>query len=477
MERLSIILKVKLVVGFILTIFILSACSEDSNFNKIFVPSSTEDSFHYLYIRAKLAYDHGDIKKAQTYALKAHNLFPDDADNNIILGMSYLDLSGMSALNIVRAVNNQDKNKDKDKDESTTEQTGSEGEGASLVYSSQDASSSNSFFNFFTSLKETFQLSNEEIEKMGEVSSAAPNLEKFVPYDILKPNKLTDIRQSSGINTVNQLLALKSYICQYIDDDTGLKLGSDCKQESVAHSLTVKQKRQLNLLWSFAHLNEAVVLASGILYTMPNEKDFSLKLRADALNEIIQNKTSENILSYIGYLTSYVTDVKEILNVDPASDSAFVGIVNDLMVSVATLRATLTDKAKEDDSNLLTKLVNKLARVLEARNDTGVLSIEDNKENEAMKNDMLKSANKKICEQIDKLTTNDETHAIIDGLDDNQKTQLCAQYDRLTGGLQNARPKICDPGIDTDGDDTPDTFVNGCDQYGKKPQNTPAAEG
>ena len=470
MKKLSIISQVKLVIGFLLTIFIFPACSEDSNFNKIFIPSSTKDSFHYLYIRAKLAYDHGNIHEAQQYALKAHELFPDDPDNNIILGMSYLDLSGMSALNIVRAINNQDKDDETSSTEqASNSQTGSEGVGASLIYSSQDASSSsNSFFKFFSSLKQVFLLSNEEIEKMGVVSKADSNLNKFVPYDILKPNKLTDIRQSSGIDSINYLLALKSYICPYIEDNTGLKLDSDCKQESIAHNLSVKQKRQLNLLWSFAHLNEAVVLASGILYTMPNETDFSLKLRADVLNEVIQNKTNENIISYLGYLTTYVTDVKEILNVDPASDSVFVGIVKDLTISVTALRTTLTDKAKEDDTNLLTKLVNKLDRVLETRNDTEVLAIEDNKENEAMKNDLLKSANKKICEQIDKLTTNDETHAIIDGLADDKKEALCAQYNKLTGGLKNAKPKICDTPTDPDGDGIADTYVNGCNQYGKK---------
>ncbi len=455
---------------------VLGACSESSNFNKILIPSTTEDSFTYLYSQAKQAYDHGNIEKANKYALAAHKIFPDNADNNIVLGLSYLDFSGMSAIKIVRAIVEDSDAKKKEKEEKEhqvsegLERTNSEEEAAEgqVVNSSSSNSDKSEFFKFFTTMRTAFNLTDQEIQKLGTIRPVPEDLDRFAGYDVLIPDSAQKIRNSSKNYTIEQLKSLKQVICQYIEDDSGLKNESDCKANPLLISkLSLKNKRQFNLLWGFTHLNEAIILAAGIFYTVPGQSDFSLMLKSNTLKELVTEKTNAGVIEYLKYLTNYITDVKDILDGDSTHDSAFVGVIKDLIIAGASITAAMTDKAKNDDNdkNYLKKITNKIDKLLEAKNHIDLINTTDtkeNKENQAMQNDLLKAANKKICKQINELTLDEEGHVIAE-IDDAKREELCAQYDLLTGVYQMARPTICD-------DPDPETgeYVHNCDKYGEE---------
>ena len=461
---------------------VIGACSESSNFNKIFIPSTTKDTFSYYASQAKLAYDHGNIEKANRYALKAQALFPEDPDNNIILGLTYLDFSGMSALKIVRAIDSDSNSKKK---ESTSTESTAEGieredssnEAIQSEISSTDtaqtdkSSDKGDFLKFFDSMRETFNLVDAELIKLGDlrVGNMDGNLPLYSGYDVLVPHTVDNIRQQSGNYTVEQLKALKRSICQYISDDN-LKYGSDSDcdpNQNLVLNLSTKQKRQLHLLWSFANINEAVVLAAGIFYTVPGNEDFSLLLKSKTLKAIVDQKDTTGAIEYLKYLRDYISDVSDILNINPNSNSAFVGVVTDIAIAVSSLKGVQTEKASKDEDNLLTKIINKLDKVLEAKKDISKLggdniSFSDEKEQEfqAMQNEFLKSANKKICQQINDLTFDEEGNE-LDTIPEEKKVELCEEYAKLTGGLQTAKPKICDT-MDPETHDYP----NKCDNYG-----------
>ena len=473
--------KLKLLTTVSVFVFVLGACSESSNFNKIFIPSTTKDSFSYYYNQAKLAYDHGNIEKANHYALKAQALFPEDPDNNIILGLTYLDFSGMSALKIIRAIDSENSSKKKEttstestsegiqREDSTSEALEAE---TQITDSTTKESEKGDFLKFFDTMRETFNLVDNELKKIGDLRSGNEDgtLPLFNGYDVLVPHTVDSIRQHSGNYTVEQLKALKQSICQYIGEDD-LKYGSDSDcdpNQNLASNLSTKQKRQLYLLWSFANINEAIVLAAGIFYTVPNQPDFSLLLKSKTLKTIVAQRDDSAAIEYLKYLRNYITDVKDILNIDPTSDSAFVGVVTDIAIAISSLRGVQTEKASKNEKNLLTKMINKLDKVLAAKKDIDKLGGTDNslKENQAMQNEFLKSANKKICQQINELTFDEEGNE-LDTISDEKKAELCSEYDKLTGGLKTAIPKICDT-VDPETGDYP----NKCDNYGVRDNST-----
>lgn len=369
----------------------LGGCGADTNFNQIW--GGEDEGGDGKLLRAKVHYDRGEYGDAMKLAQDLIATNPDNEEAAIVLGFTYLSSGGMDPFRLackMVTISNGDEcprhpatgdtsasTKTStatatrtsvgimpfttvgklDSDEAALELLTQGGKSGGSTSSGESASSSAT-----ETLKklatELLSISDAEYDTL---SAESYNKGLFAASPILKPERVSDTLRA-GVNILNQMnLALKS-VCRFVDTSalaehqntakTG-RYDSGCTQTTQTRHNAAKA----HFLWGFAHLTEAMVYQSVLLYSSASSTSSNFEAAVNGLN----GKSYSDAAG----LSAFVSDVTELKDmIDAVFDTTDGSMLSETLKDLRTVSLAFTALGlPEDFSAPITQAITKLDEV------------------------------------------------------------------------------------------------------------------
>lgn len=276
---------------------ILGACGKSSNFNVIW--GGEDGAGDGKLLRAKMFYDRGEYDKAETLASELLAVNPDHEAAAIVLAYSNLSQGGIDPFTLScklvtistgkQCRNHPSSSSGTSSNTNTTSSTNLQlvdeladtskidQESFALLLQDQNKITNNSLNNSESkTATETLKKLSAELLSLTSSDYDALSTEQysqglFANAPILKPERVTDSLRDS-INTLRKMNAALKAVCRFVDDKTKTEFqntsktgryDTNCEPTTNARANTGKA----HFLWGFAHLAEAMVYQSVILYS------------------------------------------------------------------------------------------------------------------------------------------------------------------------------------------------------------------
>jgi hypothetical protein len=374
---------------------LLGGCGADTNFNQIW--GGEDDGGDGKLLRAKMHYDRGEYGDAMKLAQDLVATNPDNEEAAVVLGFTYLSSGGMDPFRLackMVTISNGDEcprhpaisatststktstgtatrasvaimpfttvgklDSDEAAVELLTQRSGSGGSTTAGSTSGESASSSAT-----ETLKklatELLSISDAEYETL---SAESYNKGLFAASPILKPERVTETLRA-GVNILNKMnLALKS-VCRFVDTSSLAEHQNAAKTGRYDTGCTqTKQTRnnasKAHFLWGFAHLTEAMVYQSVLLYSTASSTTSNFEAAVNGLN----GKSYSDAAG----LSAFVSDVTELKDmIDAVFDTTDGSMLSETLKDLRTVSLAFTALGlPEDFSAPITQAIDKLDEV------------------------------------------------------------------------------------------------------------------
>lgn len=391
----------------------LAGCGASTNLNGFLWTSSADEERHdYLYTQARLAYDQGQFDDALTLANKAYDLDPENDDVIVLLANINLSKAGVDPFALA-------KNLQALNAPSTT------------LLASSDAAAS------LAKLTAVMSLSAEDFAALGTAQETTSSVSTY--YPVILPVAPSVAREKVAfLKGLDRTIRM---ICPYID--ASAKIAGDIRHTSADCTTSGKataNKSKLHIIWSFAHLGEAIAYTSVLLYA--KEKDATAGQVGDGVTDNDGTANTEKRVTKLQATNSLQADVflaalKETTGAvdsvfSTAADSQLTAILNDF---------NATSKGFAAVPGLPPKMTKKIT---EGAENINAVAASVGGASQALRGKMAANLAKKVTAAIDDYVTK---LGGADKLEAKQKTEACAAYTDVIKGMPAdatpAKPSIC----------------------------------
>ena len=311
----------------ILSVWLLSSCGEDSNFNQFFSSKEQDETLDVLVYKAEKLYNEGEYAAALEAIQKAEEQSTTNEDVAVLKSYIYLSLANVDVFqvsaNMIKLQTGQGCGS------STTTSTSDSSSGSS------DAAGALSQLTCLIGMSTTDISTNLALEnnQSGEILGVPTKeeLAKFAAIPLYLPKTAADAR-ASGSAVLSNINNVISTACPYVND--GAKVistdATDSRHQCTAYAGARYQTGKSHLVWALAHLIEALAFHSVVLYTDPNQTDPSLVARSTVLSTF--ETTTSNLAEFVALAEDLSAVIDIILPVDEtaAANSMLTGMFNDL---------------------------------------------------------------------------------------------------------------------------------------------------
>ena len=354
------------------------------------VPTDHKDDFFANLSRYQTYYDKREFDKALRSAQKARDLNPKSEEASLAVANSYLGLAGISLFTILRNIVSPN-----------PDDSGEPDSGA---------------------IERLLSLTNAEVQELGTIDNSNPEL------PIIIPGCAAEVR-----NSVPRLLYINNAIaalCPLVK--ASIRLVSDSRHYC-PQSIRAPDSDNTKFLWALAHLVEAAIFQSVILYNTTGGDKSNLELRAERIENLPTDSPADQA-RFVQELTLFSELANRIIPVGneckpefPETQSA--AFLSDLQSVERALAAIIS--APED---LLSPLSRSVDRLLESE------AKPDGSDSEADIDTLRSNLNSTFSEPF--ATKLDELGS---KLSSEQQTASCTAFDSLFpgGGSQVKRPNLC----------------------------------
>lgn len=381
---------------------VMSACSEGTNINQLFVNKEQKEAADYSYERAQYFFDRGEYDKAKKHAENVYNFNKENEEAGVLLSYIYLGLARVDifdlADNLIDQSDEEDETPAQDKSavaslDSLSGVIGLEGEDRRAMADDD----------------------NVIVVDGSQIKGVSDN-PLFAGLDVTLPKNASDSRTANSKLLTNLNNAIKT-ICPFVNDEAKIITSATRAEEDARHSRTNCEPssgpRRLgaktHFIWAFSHLTEAIAFNS-----LMSELIGVLNKRGNAIGEN-NGAATVNAQQYVDGLVEIVGLVNAMLPTDPArsTDSMLVTVFNDM--EAASLGFGQIDGIPED----LTKSINQGLAKLKSSSQT----IGENGNAAALKDQLLGGLTTKIREEMTKRDAQ---------FSPQQKTKACSAYKSIT---------------------------------------------
>ncbi len=412
--------------GLTLAALLLAGCGAGTNFNQIW--GGDDDAFDSLMARARISYDRGDFKDASELAEKARAINPLSEDANILLGYINLSLGGIDPFILAQRL---------------IEVNTPESAATNLA----EGSNSGGVAGTLQNLNKLINLTSDDLTLLSE-SYETPASSFFAEIPILRPKTVTaELRETVPVlKAMNNAL---KYVCGFVED--GVRVAADPRDSFESCPKVAGEKSQTykaHFLWAFAHLTEALVFQSVLLYSDGKDgKNSNIEQRSKKINNADFSATGT------AGLTTFVTTVAELKeSVDAifASETTVAGGVTQLtatlnaMQSVSLAFAALPGMPSDLTSKITTAMdeIKKIGQKINTSSETLGQS-------QALKGQMTETFSKTVATKIDETICKEYTscNAVPEEVKNSEDVKkLCDSYTSLATGVDPAKqapPQVC----------------------------------
>ena len=458
------IFRIKKCFVFFCCSFLLMACGSRTNLNKIWGNDEAADS---LMAEAKSAYDQGNFDHAEKLATQLVARSPDHEEASVLLGYVYLSQGGLDPYRVASCLiemSDSSVSSKVSKCGATTSATLSmvEEKVAEFVdtsYSEKnqnfqgDSSDSSDISGLMKKLQAgLLNLTQDDFKELQEGEFAASS-EIFKTNPIIVPKKV-DENLRNKVFILNKMAQVVKSICKFVNEDDDIKSDKD-RYMALGCKLTDQPRvapAKSHYLWAIAHLAEALVYESVILFDTSSAASSNFQAAADSLN------------NYSGDITKYVMAVTDLKN---AMNSVFDTSDPSSMITACLNNLSSVNGAFAAIVGLPTGVRDQLSKIMAKIKDTAKSiggAPTQNNQTKALKNQMTDKITQKVGAQTDEVTakliesktgkkidSNKITPAAVENLDEKGKDQiktLCTAYDNLSKDMPSdkkaaSKPKGC----------------------------------
>lgn len=377
---------------------LLGGCGADTNFNQIW--GGDDDGGDGKLLRAKMHYDRGEYGDAMKLAQNLVATNPDNEEAAVILGFTYLSSGGMDPFRLackMVTISNGDEcprhpaiaatstgsktstatatrtsasimpfttvgklDSDEAALELLTQRGGGSGSTGGGSTTSGDSASSSATETLKKLATELLSISEADYDTLSAEKYTGEGL--FSNSPVLKPERVSDTLRSnvSILNSMN--LALKS-VCRFVDTSALAEHQNAAKTGRYDSGCTqTKQTRhnaaKAHFLWGFAHLTEAMVYQSVLLYS-------SAASSSSSNFEAAVNGLNGKSYADAAGLSAFVDDVSELKEmIDSVFDTSDGSMLSETLKDLRTVSLAFTALGlPEDFSAPITQAIDKLDEV------------------------------------------------------------------------------------------------------------------
>ena len=404
------------IMHFIFLIFISSllSCGAESNVLGVITPFEHRETFDFILIEARVAYDRGDLYRALALSETAFLIAPDSERAALLYGFINLSLAGGDPFSIAKVLAADAEEKKRQL-------------GSNSPISDTDPAAMRSS-DALQPLRQVIRLRDEEVSAIGLLDTTDVELPIYLPKCVEEARA-----------TLDKLKYIDSAIfaaCRFVDLD--VRVEGDYRQQCSQFSGPRFQTNRAHFLWAFAHLTEAVTFQSILLYGSTEEKvgTSNLEKRFDKIKSS-SISGPEGIQSLLSTLQSFQQTLSIVMPTtgrcsERAPTTQLRATLNDLMAVEAALR-----RLKGLSPDLGKSLKSALGRFREIQNsgDAGSIKTEQTK---LLRQDLTKNIAKSLSEKIELLTT--QNGGV---LPEDQKTSVCEAFSNIASGAPP--PQACVP--------------------------------
>ncbi len=349
--------------------------------------------------KAKILYDKGQYVDALSAAERAYEL---DSENEIIavvLSSIHMALAGIDTFQLVQRMilNN---------------------EGENLIASDAAGNLTSLSSLVGVSTNELDLLTLENNEKNGVQGAPESGLFKDLP--VLLPKSAPDARLTGG-DTVFHIHKAITVLCPFVEEAVKITEGSG----DIRHRRDVceplgqhKYRGKSHFNWAFAHLTEALLFHTIVLYA-PSGDQPNLQMRGAILDDSNQVQDLEQYISALNEL-AVVTDIILPTSAEESENSMLLAMFNDLDAASRAF-ASLSGIPESITSGIISSLQDLKSQ----RSQIERPESSQNSSSQALKSQLTAKLAKEIREQV---TTRFET----ENLNESEKQDICAAYNSIS---------------------------------------------
>lgn len=377
-------------------------CGDSSSEKSLFTyltPASQKNSFDSHLALAGIYFDQSEFQKALEHSLQAVKQNPLSEKAAVILGFSYLGVSGVSPLSLIQLLSQKKTSSETDKKTSSTDSLSS----ISAISLNQN-----------------------------EFAALAKSIDREDPaLPVIIPKCADDARKAvEKLSFLNE--AIKA-ICPFVHDQ--VKISTDARHVCFATKGLRTQTAHAHLLWAFTHLIEAMAFHSVITYKTTESQKTNLELRVDSIQK--DNVINvDQLPAFIRKLDSLTALIDQVIPISgecsaAAPQTQLSALINDLLsagsgfASIPGVPASLTQGINE--------IVKNLNQIQQSTSSVGA----EKQKSQSLKKDFTKKMSEVIAAKINEIKPENITKE--------QADSVCLSYKTISAGSVSAEetPDLC----------------------------------
>jgi len=418
----------RLVAGVVVLIGLLAGCGSGTNVNQIW--GKDDDAYDSLYLRARAAYDRGDFADAKSLAERARNINSRNEDVNILLGYIHLSLGGIDPFILARRL--------VENNSSTTAAALTQGGAAASGSSSSGVSGT------LQSLGKIISLGSTDLDALSSlVETPADSIFATIP---LRRPKIVNASLREAVPVLREMNNAIRYICGFVDPKVteGSADPRDTAENCPQITGSREQTYKAHFLWAFAHLTEALVFQSVLLYSDGNQNNMpNIEQRSKAVSS--GNFTTDAS----GGITKFVSTVDELQeSVDAvfASEAGEAGAVTQLSATLNAMDSVT--KAFSALPGIPDSLTSQITKSMDSLRTIGG---ETAGQTRALRAQMTEKLSQNVATKIDatvcaKFGGGNCANVPAEAKASAEVQELCSSYTTLANGLEASKkkpPQVC----------------------------------
>lgn len=383
------------------------SCGGNTNLLRAIAPNDQILSYENYADSARAAYNQGQYEKAWILGTKAYQLNPGGESISILLGYIGLSLAGGDPFRLAKAMVEANKSEQK-KEQFAFIETSSTGDilTEELTLKSDNLLNSGSPSSTLTSFQKAIDLTNDELEQLGEKDLTDPEL------PLLKPKCVELLRRDiPRLVYLDQTIRL---VCPFVDPSARIK--TDYRQNCQPFDGTRTEENKAHFLWAFAHLTEALAFNTVLTYTTVDSvgSKSNLELRAEKVRRL-QTNDPESLDRFLGAVKGLESAVDAVLpRTNSCSDVAPTSQLRATLHNLLAVNAGLA-KLSSIPKNIVSS-INAATEKLNSSTDSF----------QTIRSDFTKKTAENLADKIEELGKNPEQPLTPD-----QKSSLCGTLSSL----------------------------------------------
>jgi tetratricopeptide (TPR) repeat protein len=447
-----------LLVEFVIVVLSLGiyGCGSSTNLNQLWLGS--EDGVDTLIVECRVAYDQGDFDLAEEKCEKAVEINPDNEDANILMGYVNLSRGGIDPFRLARELISIS---DSGKDDGASLQGDDDDDGEATDSASDASSTLQSLGNLINLSDADIASLSSKLEQCAEgVASTdeAPCLttDLFLETPVFQPKTITgEVRAS--VEVLDYMSKAIEKVCGYVSPS--VKVEGDTRHTCERSELATNNAKG-HFLWAFAHLTEALVFQTVLLYSSAEPDPETGKQTSNF------QAGANNLNEFDGGLTDFAARIDDMKT---ATDTVFNIAGEGSMIDTTLSALDAVNKAFGVLSGLPEKITSRITGAMSKIRETGEkLGGGESGDSKALKGQMTDKTGKVVKKKIDEAVAASLEKAGVQGgvgslsnLPPEQKQQftndlgpVCTSYGNIVEGGDPAKkedPEACSAlGLSTD---------------------------